>query len=125
MKIKLNKKQIENIRRELKETERRGFETDDVSHVFRMLQYWAKSVGVGEAKIQSVAELPDGYLCRVNSKFRESMKAFLKRVRERRLEKGVQLKKEKEMQATAEKYDQLIKESKELNNHPKAPSESA
>ena len=90
MKIKLNHKQIESIRRELKKTERRGFKLDDVSQVFRMLQYWSKSIGGKDVKIQSVAELADGYMCRVNSKFRERMKAYLKHIRQQRIEKHEQ-----------------------------------
>lgn len=118
MKVKLNKKQIENIRRELKETERRDYKTDDVSQIFRMLQYWSKSVGGGEAKIKSVAELPDGYLCRVNSKFRELMKAYLKQVKTHKLEQRAQEKREKELQENVEKYDQLIKEAEEAKLRP-------
>jgi hypothetical protein len=115
MRVKLNSKQIETIRKGLKETERRSFKADDVPDVFRMLQYWSKSVGGGETKIVSLAELPDGYLCRVNSKFRERMKAYLKEARsERMAEKAKEsrlVKKEREMQENAEKYDQLIKEA--------------
>ncbi len=114
MKVKLNSKQIETIRSGLKETERRSFKAGDAPDVFRMLQYWSKSVGGGETKIASLAELPDGYLCRVNSKFRERMKAYLKEARGQRLteraEESRRIKKEKEMQENAEKYDQLIKE---------------
>ncbi len=109
MKVKLNKKQIENIRRELKETERRKYDTDDVAEVFRMLQYWAKSIGGGEAKIQSVAQLSDGYRCRVNPKFRDLMKAFLKRIRAQKIEEATRIKKERDMQANVDEYDRLIK----------------
>jgi hypothetical protein len=115
MKVKLNSKQIETIRKGLKETERRSFKADDAFDVFRMLQHWSKCVGGGETKIASLAELPDGYLCRVNSKFRERMKAYLKETRSQRLaekaEKSRLAKREKEMQENAEKYDQLIKEA--------------
>jgi len=118
MKVKLNKKQIENIRQVLKETERRKFKTEEVSDIFRMLQYWAKSIGAGEAKIKSIAELPDGYICRVNPKFRESMRAFLKQVRTRKLEEEQQRRREKEIQANADKYDQLMKESDKKKRSP-------
>jgi hypothetical protein len=111
MKVKLKKSQIEKIQQVLKETERRKFKTEEVSEVFRMLQYWAKSIGAGEAKIKSLAELPDGYICRVNPKFRESMRAFLKRVRARKLEEEQQRRRGKEMQANADKYDELMKKS--------------
>jgi len=111
MKIKLNNKQIENIRRELKEIDRRNYKTEDVAEVFKMLQYWAKSATAGDAKIKSVTELPDGYLCRVNSKFRESMKAYLKKARQHRFEEGARTKKEREMQENAERYEQLIEEA--------------
>ena len=111
MKVKLNNKQIETIRRGLKESERRNYKTDDVSDVFRMLQYWAKSIGVGEAKIQSVADLGEGYLCRVNSKFRDRMKAYLKDARAQRIGEHNIAKKEKEMRKNAEKYERLIREA--------------
>lgn len=111
MKVKLNHRQIETIRRGLKESERRSYKPDDVSDVFRMLQYWAKSIGAGEARIQSVAELSDGYLCRVNSKFRDRMKAYLKDARAQGIEKYRLAEKEKEMQENAEKYERLIREA--------------
>jgi hypothetical protein len=113
MKVKLNSKQIEIIRRGLKETERRNFETEDVSEVFRMLQYWGKCIGKGEAKIKTVAELPDGFLCRVNSTFREQMKIYLKQVREQKAEEHLRAKQEREMQDNAERYEQLIREAEE------------
>jgi hypothetical protein len=119
MKVKLNSKQIEIIRRELKETERRNFETEDVAEVFKMLQYWGKSVGRGEAKIKTVAELADGYLCRVNSTFREMMKAYIKQIRERKAEQYLEAKQEREMQDNAERYDRLILEAKEDASKPK------
>lgn len=111
MKVKLNDRQIETIRRGLKESERRNYKTDDVSDVFRMLQYWAKSIGAGEAKIQSVADLGGGYLCRVNSKFRDRMKTYLKDARAQGIEKYRLAEKEKEMQENAEKYERLIREA--------------
>ena len=83
-----------------------------------MLQYWAKSIGAVEAKIKSIAELPDGYICRVNPKFRESMRAFLKQVRTRKLEEEQQRRREKEIQANADKYDQLMKESDRKKRSP-------
>ena len=113
MKVKLNRKQIEIIRRELKETERRNYKTEDVSQVFKMLQYWGKSVGRGEAKIKTVAELADGYLCRVNSTFREMMKAYIKQIRKRKAEEHLQAKQDREIQENAERYDQLIREAEE------------
>lgn len=113
MKVKLNSKQIELIRRELKETERRSFQTEDVSQVFRMLQYWGKCIGKGEAKIKTVVELPDGFLCRVNSTFRERMKEYLKQIREHKAEEHLRAKQEREMQENAERYDRLIREAEE------------
>lgn len=113
MKVKLNSKQIELIRRELKETERRSFQTEDVSQVFRMLQYWGKCIGKGEAKIKTVVELPDGFLCRVNSTFRERMKAYLKQIREHKAEEHLRAKQEREMEENAERYDRLIREAEE------------
>jgi predicted ribosome quality control (RQC) complex YloA/Tae2 family protein len=119
MKVKLNRKQIEVIRRELKETERRNFKTEDVSEVFKMLQYWGKSVGRGEAKIKTVAELPGGYLCRVNSTFREMMKAYIKQIRKRKAEEHLQTKQDREMQDNADRYDQLIREAEEGSSKPR------
>ena len=120
MKIKLNSKQIEAIRDGLKETERRNFKTGAVPDVFQMLRYWSKSVGGADAKIASLTELPDGYLCRVNSKFRERMKAYLKEARTRILtEKVFEYRnkiKDEEMRENAEKYDQLIKEAERSRN---------
>lgn len=121
MKVKLNRKQIEVIRRELKETERRNFKTEDVSEVFKMLQYWGKSVGRGEAKIKTVAELADGYLCRVNSTFREMMKAYIKQIRGRKAEEHLQAKQDREMQDNADRYDQLIREAEEESSKPRGP----
>ncbi len=118
MKVKLNKSQIEKIQQVLKETERRKFKTEEVADIFRMLQYWAKSIGAGEAKIKSLAELPDGYICRVNPKFRESMRAFLKQVRTRKLEEEQQRRREKEMQANADKYDELMKRADRTKGSP-------
>ena len=113
MKIKLNHKQIESIRLEIKKTERRGFKLDDVSQVFRMLQYWSKSIGGKDVKIQSVTELADGYMCRVNSKFRETMKTYLKHIRQQRIEMYEQASKEKQIHETVDKYDELIREAEE------------
>ena len=110
MKIKLNTEQIEDLRRELEETDRKKFDMSDISDVFRMLQYWSKSVGTGEEKIKSVTELPDGYLCRVNRTFHDSMKEFLRQVRTRRF--SDQMKKRK-VQGAIKKYERLIKESEE------------
>ena len=118
MKVKLNSKQIELIRRALKETERRNFKTDDVFEVFKMLQYWGKCIGKGEAKIKNVVELDDGYLCRVNSTFRERMKVYLKQIREQKAEKHLRAKQEREMQDNATRYEQLIREAEEKS--PKA-----
>ena len=117
MKIKLNGKQIETIRNGLNETERRRFKADDAPDVFQMLRYWSKSVGGAETKIASLAELPDGYLCRVNSKFRKRMKDYLKEARSQRLtaraEEHRHMKKDREMQENAEKYDRLIEEAEQ------------
>ena len=117
MKIKLNTNQIEEICRELKESDRKDFDISEVADVFRMLQYWAKTVGSGKEKIKSVAQRPDGYLCRVNQTFRDSMKEFLKETRERRHseekeERSVRMK-EKKIKETVERYDRLIKEAEE------------
>ncbi len=120
MKVKLNSKQIETIRSGLKETERRSFKADDAPDVFDMLRYWSKSVGGAETKIASLAELPDGYLCRVNTKFRERMKDYLKEVRSQkqteRAEEHRHMKKEREMQENAERYDQLIEDAERSGN---------
>lgn len=113
MKVKLNTKQLDRIRQAIAETDRKRFDIDEVSEVFRMLQYWAKSMTNGKAKVQSVAELPDGYLCRVNSTFREEMKDFLREARRRVRDDYMQVLKEKEAQETVDKYDQLIKEAEE------------
>lgn len=119
MKIKLNSGQIARIRRELKETDRKDFDTDDVSGVFRMLQYWAKSIGAGEPKVTSVTEIPGGYLCRVNSRFRDLIRTYLKQARSRLLEESAKTKREREMQETVERYDQLIKEAEQNKRQPK------
>ena len=108
MKIKLNLKQIEEVRRGLMETDRKDFDLSDISQVFRMLQYWAKSAGAGKEKIKSVTELPDGYLCRVNEKFHDSMKTYLKESRERRFSEEM---KERKIQGTLDKYERLMKEA--------------
>lgn len=110
MKIKLNTKQIEDVRREIEETDRKKFDLDDISGVFRMLQYWPKSFGSGEEKIKSVTELSDGYLCRVNRRFHDSMKEFLKEVRTRRFSGEMR---ERKVQGAIKKYERLIKEAKE------------
>lgn len=110
MKIKLNSKQIAKVARELKETDRKNFDVKDVGEVFKMLQYWTKSVGTGEEKIQSVTELPDGYLCRVNRKFRDSMKDYIRDVGARKFSEQM---KDVKVQETLDKYDRLIKEAKE------------
>lgn len=110
MKIKLNTEQIEDLRRELEETDRKKFDMSDVSDVFRMLQYWSKSVGAGEEKIKSVTELTDGYLCRVNRTFHDSMKEFLRQVRKRRFSDQM---KERKVQGTVKKYERLMKEAEE------------
>jgi hypothetical protein len=110
MKIKLNSKQIAKVARELKETDRRNFDLKDVGEVFKMLQYWAKAVGTGEEKIQSVTELPDGYLCRVNRKFHDTMKHYIREAGAKRFSDQM---KEVKVQEALEKYDRLIKEAKE------------
>ncbi len=110
MKIKLNTEQIEDLRREIEETDRKKFDMSDVSEVFRMLQYWSKSVGTGEEKIKSVTELSDGYLCRVNRAFHDSMKEFLKQVRSRRFSDHM---KERKVKGAIGKYERLIKEAEE------------
>jgi hypothetical protein len=113
MKIKLNLKQIESLRRELEETDRKRFDISDVSEVFRMLQYWSKSIGRKEAKIKSITELGDGYLCRVNSTFRESMKGFLKDIRSREHEEKIREAEERGIPRTASKLERLIMEAEE------------
>ena len=113
MKIKLNQKQIENIRRELEETDRRRYDISDVSEIFKMLVYWSKSFGGNDTKIKSVTELPDGYLCRVNSKFRESMKGFLKDIRSRQLEEKLREGEERGIPRTANKFERLVMEAEE------------
>ena len=113
MKIKLNRKQIENIRCELEETDRKQFNISEVSEVFKMLQYWSKSIGGEETKIKSVTELPDGYLCRVNSKFRDSMKGFLKDIRSRQHEEKIRGAEEKGIPRTATKFERLIMQAEE------------
>lgn len=110
MKIKLNLKQIESLRREIKEGSRKNFDLQDVSQVFKMLQYWVKAFGSGEEKIQSIAELGDGYLCRVNRKFRDSMKQFLREAKSRRLSEQM---KERESERVLEEYERLIEEAEE------------
>lgn len=110
MKIKLNTKQIEDLRREIEETDRKKFDMADTAGVFRMLRYWSKSVGTGEEKIKSVTELPDGYLCRVNRIFHDSMKNFLKQARSRRFSDQMR---ERKVQGTVKKYERLIKEAEE------------
>jgi hypothetical protein len=110
MKIKLNRKQVAAVARELKETDRKNFNPADVEEVFKMLQYWTKTVGSGEGKIQSVTELPDGYLCRVNSKFHDSIKAYIKQAGSRKFSEQM---KEMKIQETVDKYDRLIKEAEE------------
>ena len=119
MKIKLNKKQIEDIRREITATERRNHKIDDVFDVFKMLQYWTKSLGGKETKIKSVTELEGGYLCRVNSAFRDRMKAYLKQIRQRKAQEYTEAKKEREMQEVADRYDDLIREAEEAELHKK------
>jgi hypothetical protein len=106
----LNTEQIEDLRRELEETDRKKFDMSDISDVFRMLQYWSKSVGAGEEKIKSVTELTDGYLCRVNRTFHDSMKEFLRQVRTRRFSDQM---KERKVQGAVKKYERLMKEAEE------------
>ncbi|RJP64096.1 MAG: hypothetical protein C4532_19950 [Candidatus Abyssobacteria bacterium SURF_17] len=110
MKIKLNMKQMQEVRNKLRETDRKDFDLTDISEVFRMLKYWAKSIGAGEEKIKSVTELADGYLCRVNEKFHDTMKAYLKQIREQRFSEGM---KERKVQGALDKYDRLIREAEE------------
>lgn len=114
MKIKLNLKQIETIRRKLEETDRKKFSATDLSEVFRMLQYWSKSVGEEETKIKSITALPDGYLCRVNNSFRETMKKYLKRtLPEDDREEGTDKGEPGQILANTKRYEQLIKEAEE------------
>jgi hypothetical protein len=117
MKIKLNSKQIEKIRRQLGETDRKQFDTSDVFEVFKMLQYWSRCIGGDEVKIKSVTELADGYLCRVNSKFREVMKAFLKQGRSHHSEKEIpdedMTEKKEGILGNADRYERLIREAEE------------
>ncbi len=110
MKIKLNRKHILAIARELKETDRKNFDPDDVGEVFKMLQYWIKTAGTGQEKVQSVTELPDGYLCRVNEKFHDSIKNYIKHSTSRRLDDQL---KDLKTRETIDKYDRLIKEAEE------------
>jgi hypothetical protein len=121
MKIKLNMKQITDIKREIKETDRKSFDLSDISEVFRMLQYWAKSAGTGDEKIKTITELPDGYLCRVNEKFHDSMKEYLRQARMRRFSEQI---KEVKVQETIEKYDRLIKEAEEKKGCKNRPNSS-
>jgi hypothetical protein len=106
MKIKLNLKQIQILRREIRENSRKDFDIEDLAEVFKMLKFWTKSFGTGEEKIKSIAALPDGYLCRVNEKFHDSMKSFIKEAKARRYAEEIS-------QRTAEEYDRLIKEAEE------------
>ncbi len=110
MKIKLNLEQIEDVSQELKDTDRKKFDTSEVSEIFRMLKYWSKTVGGKETKIKSVTMMADGYLCRVNHKFRDSMKVFLKDVRSRRFNEEM---KEMKARATINKYDKLMGDAEE------------
>lgn len=120
MKIKLNLKQIEDIRRKLEETDRKKFDIADISHVFRMLQYWSKCVGGKETKIKSVTALPDGYLCRVNSSFREAMKGYLKQARSGEIdEEGMDETEKGGMLTNTARYERLIKEAEEKQVHRK------
>ena len=107
MKIKLNLRQLEDVRRELQETDRKKFEIKEVSQVFRMLQYWSKSVGSTTAKIKSVTELGDGFLCRVNRDFRDLMKEYLKEIRSRRISEEL---KERKVKAAMDKYKHILEE---------------
>jgi hypothetical protein len=118
MKIKLNHKQIARISRELKESDRKSFDTDDVAGVFNMLQYWSKSVGGGKTKIRSVTDLLDGYLCRVNEEFKDVMKQYLKQARMRVREEYEEERHRIEMEASAQAYDRLIEEA-EKKSRPK------
>jgi hypothetical protein len=108
MKIKLNMKHVAVVARELKETDRKNFNPTEVGQVFQMLQYWCKSAGTGGEKIQSVTELPDGYLCRVNGKFHDAMKAYIKQAGSRKFTEQM---KEVKVQETLDKYERLIKEA--------------
>jgi hypothetical protein len=116
MKVKLNTKQIADIYRELKETDRKKFDLSEVTEVFRMLQYWSKSVAGGEAKIKSIAELPDGFLCRVNKTFHTTMKEYLRGSRHRRAEAQIE---ELAKRQAATEYDRLIKEAEEREDNRK------
>jgi hypothetical protein len=117
MKIKLNLKQIETIRKQLEETDRKKYDTSDISQVFRMLQYWSKCIGGDETKIKSVTELPDGFLCRVNSQFRDSMKAFLRQARPQRAEEEIEDSKQGSLIENVQRYERLIKEAEK--RHPR------
>jgi hypothetical protein len=110
MKIKLNTKHIAVVAQGLKETDRKNFDLVDVGQVFKMLQYWAKTAGAGKAKIQSVTELPDGFLCRVNRKFHDMMKTYIKEIGSKRFGEQV---KEMKVRDTLEKYDRLIQEAED------------
>jgi len=110
MKIKLNLRQLEDVRRELQATDRKKFEIKEVSQVFRMLQYWSKSVGGKTAKIKSVTELGDGFLCRVNREFRDLMKEYLRETRSRRLSEEL---KERKVRAAMDKYKHILEESED------------
>lgn len=106
MKVKLNLKQMHVLRREIKENSRKDFDITDLAEVFKMLKFWTKSFGTGEEKIKSITELPDGYLCRVNKKFHDTMKDFIREAKSRRYAEELK-------QRTAEEYDRLIKEAEE------------
>jgi hypothetical protein len=129
MKIKLNMKQVTDIMREIKETDRKTFDLSDVSEVFQMLKYWAKSAGTGDEKIKTITELPDGYLCRVNEKFHDSMKEYLKQSRMRRFSEQIKEVRAHETivkaQETIEKYDRLIKEAEERKGYKNQPNSSS
>ncbi|RJP21809.1 MAG: hypothetical protein C4520_09130 [Candidatus Abyssobacteria bacterium SURF_5] len=114
MKIKLNMKQIAVVARELKETDRKNFDVTDVAQVFKMLQYWVKTAGSGKEKIQSVTELPDGYLCRVNSTFHDAIKAYIREIGSRKLSQQMH---DIKAQEAMENYDRLIKEAEEGKRH--------
>ena len=118
MKIKLNKKQVLAIRRELEETDRKKFDLSEVMEVFRMLQYWSKCIGGDDTAIKTIVELPDGYLCRVNRQFRESIKAYLSDIRSRRAENAEERKIQKK-QDVADEFDRLVREAGERQNKPK------
>ena len=121
MKIKLNLKQIEIIRRRLEETDRKKFDTSDVSEVFKMLQYWSRCIGGDKTRIKSVTDVADGYLCRVNSKFREVMKHFLKQGRSRPSEKEIaddeMTEKKGGILDDAQRYERLIREAENQQTH--------